>query len=97
MRVRSVKELGSLVRERRRDLGWSQQELASRVGVQRLWVSQFEGGKTTAHIGLVMRTLRALDLAISVSAEGEITTSSLPGGTRTIDLSDLVGEHIDEP
>ena len=97
MRVRSVKELGSLVRERRKDLGWSQQELASRVGVQRLWVSQFEGGKTTAHIGLVMRTLRALDLAISVSAEGEITTSSLPGGTRTIDLSDLVGEHIDEP
>ena len=97
MRVRSVKELGSLVRERRRDLGWSQQELASRVGVQRLWVSQFEGGKTTAHIGLVMRTLRALDLAISVSAEGEITTSSLPGGTRTIDLGDLVGEHIDEP
>lgn len=68
MIVRSVKDLGALVRDRRKFLGWSQNELASKIGVQRLWVSQFEAGKTTARIGLVMRTLRALELEAQVGA-----------------------------
>jgi HTH-type transcriptional regulator/antitoxin HipB len=66
MIVRSVKDLGALVRDQRKKLGWSQSELASQIGAQRLWVSQFERGKATAHIGLVMRTLRALDLELEI-------------------------------
>ena len=54
MIVRSVKDLGALVQDRRKQLGGS------------LWVSQFEAGKTTAHVGLVMRTLRALELELQV-------------------------------
>lgn len=64
MVIRSVRDLGALVRDRRNALGWSQTELAERVGVRRLWISQFEGGKTTAQIGLVMRTLQELDLKL---------------------------------
>lgn len=88
MIVRTVKDLGALVRERRRSLGWSQSELASKIGVQRLWVSQFERGKATAHIGLVMRTLRALDL------EAQVGLAPPPGSgaaqTGVVDLDALL-------
>lgn len=103
MRVRSVKELGALVREHRNNLGWSQEKLAARVGVQRLWVSQFEGGKTTAHIGLVMRTLRVLDVALSVGDErsafkySDSQSPSQSAGLPIIDLGAIIRENIDEP
>jgi len=92
MIVRSVKDFGALVRERRNHLGWSQGELASKIGVQRLWVSQFEAGKTSAHIGLVMRALRALDLELLVGA----TPSSKSGvpESRLVDLDALLKENL---
>jgi HTH-type transcriptional regulator/antitoxin HipB len=64
MRIHSAKDLGALVRTHRKKRGWTQKQLASEVGVQALWISQFERGKTTAQIGLVFRTLRALDLSL---------------------------------
>jgi len=92
MIVRSVKDLGALVRDRRNHLGWSQSELASKIGVQRLWVSQFEAGKTSAHIGLVMRTLRALEMELRVGA----TPSSTSGGPESglVDLDALLKENL---
>ena len=85
MRIHSVKDLGALVRTRRKERGWNQKQLASRVGVQPLWVSQFERGKTTAQIGLVFRTLRALDISL---AEGDL--KPIGGKGTVIDLDALV-------
>jgi len=68
MIVRTPSDLGSLIRERRRKLGLDQHELAKKAGVSRLWVIEIERGKPRAEIGLVMRTLLALDLALEVSA-----------------------------
>ena len=62
MRVSSVSDLGALVRARRRLRGLTQAELAGQIGVQVLWVSQFERGKSTAQVGLVLRALRVLDI-----------------------------------
>ncbi|MGY8643516.1 MAG: helix-turn-helix domain-containing protein [Verrucomicrobiales bacterium] len=85
MNVQSPQELGVLVREERKKRGWTQALLAEHVGVQPLWISEFERGKTTAQIGLVFRTLKALGLTISV---GEPNRS---GGKGTvIDLDSLV-------
>jgi HTH-type transcriptional regulator/antitoxin HipB len=67
MIVRTPSDLGLLIRERRRKLGLDQQELAKKVGVSRLWVIEIEKGKPRAEIGLVMRTLLALDLELDVS------------------------------
>jgi HTH-type transcriptional regulator/antitoxin HipB len=69
MIVRTPSDLGLLIRERRKKLGLDQAELAKKVGVSRLWVIEFERGKPRAEIGLVMRTLLALDLQLEVSAE----------------------------
>ncbi len=45
MILHSAKDIGSLVRDRRTQLGLSQSELAGRVGVSRVWIVQLEGGK----------------------------------------------------
>jgi HTH-type transcriptional regulator/antitoxin HipB len=95
MIVRSVKDLGALVRDRRKSLGWSQGELASKIGVRRLWVSQFEAGKTTAHIGLVMRALRALDL--DLHADSSPATESGGSGVEIVDLDALLEANLNGP
>ena len=93
MKVPSPKELGIFVRERRREHGWTQLELASRVGVQPLWISQFERGKATAQIGLVMRTLKALNAALSV---GDAVPSGGGGIATVVDLDSLVQPNAEE-
>lgn len=90
MLVHSVSELGALVRDRRNQLGWSQSRLASKIGVQRLWVSQFEAGKTTVHIGLVMRALRALELEMQIAEMPPPKSRS--ADTRQINLDTLLEE-----
>ena len=69
MMVRTPRDLGLLIRERRKKLGLDQAELAKKVGVSRLWVIEFEKGKPRAEVGLVIRTLLALDLALDVATE----------------------------
>ncbi len=64
MQLRTPRDLGALARSRRKALGWSQQRLAEEAGVTRLWVSQFEGGKPTVQLGLVLRVLRVLDIRL---------------------------------
>lgn len=70
MTVHTVAELGAAIRHRRRQLNWDQQSLAQRVGVSRQWIVEIEAGKPRAEIGLLLRTLRALDLQLEVSAGG---------------------------
>lgn len=92
MIARSVNDLGALVRDRRKQLGWSQSEFAAKIGVRRLWVSQFEAGKTTAHIGLALRALRALGLELRVG-EAPPPESGSPD-SRLVDLDALLEENL---
>lgn len=67
MPLHSVEELGAAIRRRRRQLNWDQQSLAERAGVSRQWIVEIEAGKPRAEIGLLLRTLRALDLELEIS------------------------------
>lgn len=69
MRIRSVRDLGALVRDRRRHHHLSQAELAARIGASRKWVVDFEQGKPTAEVGLVLKTLAALGIALDAVDE----------------------------
>ena len=62
MRIRTVTILGELVRDQRKQRGWSQSQLAEKGGVSRLWVGHLEKGKETVELGLVLQTLRALEI-----------------------------------
>ena len=86
MKIRNAKELGLLVRERRLELKLSQAMLAERVGVSRLWIGLLEQGKSSAHLGLALRTLQAL--AIDLEAGEKIATSV--GTSPKIDLDKLI-------
>lgn len=66
MNVQAAKDLGALIRDRRHQLGLTQQKLAEKVGVSRVWVVALEQGKPSAQIDLVLRTLRELGLTLRV-------------------------------
>lgn len=67
VRLKTSKELGLRIRDRRLQLGWSQAELAARIGMSRQWVMSLEKGAAGAALGTVLRTLSALGLALDVS------------------------------
>src|SRR4029450_3195477 len=68
MRLTSVGDLGLYVRDRRRRLGMTQNDLAALAQVSRRWLSDLEAGKPTAEIGLVFKLLHALGLTLEASS-----------------------------
>lgn len=69
MRLRTPRDIGAIIRERRRALGIDQGELAKRVGVSRLWINQVERGKPRASLNLVLRTLSTIGVKIITDTE----------------------------
>jgi HTH-type transcriptional regulator / antitoxin HipB len=87
MMLRTPIDFGFAIRERRRRLRLGQDELAARVGVSRKWIIDFEKGKPRAEIGLVLRTLDALGLRLTLD-DGE-SYAGMPG------FSDVPAVDID--
>ena len=69
MRINSAKEVGLLIRDRRRSLGQTQQQLANRARVGRPWLSEVERGKARAELSLVLRVLRELGILLDAAPE----------------------------
>ncbi len=88
MKARSIRDLAAVVRGRRKDLGLSQAELAERAGVSRKWIYQFEAGKPTAELRLILRVFDALGLVLNVTYDERSATDQPTG-----DLDALIEEH----
>jgi HTH-type transcriptional regulator / antitoxin HipB len=86
MVIRSIRDIAAAVRGRRQDLGLNQADLAKRAGVSRKWLYQFEAGKPTAALGLVLRVLDELGLQLELRPPSAEETSS-PGA---VDLDVLL-------
>lgn len=69
MKIRTPLDIGLAIRERRRKFKLSQAELARKVGVGRQWIVAIEHGKSRAELGLVLRTLSALDLPLTIGPD----------------------------
>lgn len=69
MRVRTIREIGLLVRSERKRQGLSLQAVAERVGCTRQWVAELEAGGERLEVALVLRTLNALGIRIDTSTE----------------------------
>ena len=76
MKIRTPLDLGLAIRDRRRKLKLSQTELARKAGVGRQWVVAIEHGKSRAELGLVLRTLSALDLPLTIDPGDRLLRSS---------------------
>lgn len=70
MQRRTPRDVGGLIRSRRRALGPDQRTLAERVGGSRRWIGEAEHGKPGAGLGLVLRTLAELGVTLSVPDGG---------------------------
>jgi len=88
MLLRTPKDLGAAIRERRRHLGLDQHELAEKIDVSRQWVVEVEKGKPRAEMALVLRALDALGLALSIAPT--TTGDSGPAHAGRIDIDRIV-------
>jgi HTH-type transcriptional regulator / antitoxin HipB len=95
MRVRTTEEIGLRIRDRRLQLGWSQAQLAERVGKTRQWVINLERGKPGAGLGLVLRVLSALDLVVDVRERARKGGSSGSAAARQERVRDQPGSLLD--
>jgi len=81
MFVRTTREIGLLVRERRLQIGLTQAQLAEQVGASREWVRLLESGRPRLDLGLTLRALGALGIVLN--AETRESVASLSGGLGT--------------
>ena len=79
---RTSSDLGALIRERRIKLGLDQISLAKKAGTSRKWLIEVESGKPRAEIGLILRTLKALGVALTVSDSAADIPPNRTKGTR---------------
>jgi HTH-type transcriptional regulator/antitoxin HipB len=88
MHIRTPADLGALIRDHRTRLGLDQKSLAQKVGVSRQWIVDVEKGKARAEIGLLLRTVSALGIALDADKEG-------PGKPKDTNLPHGADAHVD--
>ncbi len=88
MHIRTPLDLGLAIRDRRRKLKLSQNELARKAGVGRQWVVAIEQGKSRAELSLILRTLAALDLPLTIDPAPRRLSSS--GDMDPVDIDVIV-------
>jgi transcriptional regulator with XRE-family HTH domain len=72
-------DLGRRLASRRRDLGWTQQELAAASGVPRSWISLVEtGGRAGPRADELERVARALGVTMAYLLHGERPAQTVP-------------------
>jgi len=89
MRIRTVTDLGAFIRERRTRLGMDQISLAKKAGTSRKWLVEVEQGKPRAEIGLILRTLKSLEISIALEADSSVVTPP-PGKAKAPDINSVL-------
>ncbi len=91
--LRTPSDIGAYIRASRKSLNLGQAELAARVGVSRLWISQVERGKAGASLGLVLQTLAELRVELSgASAGGEVAEGETYPAVFTPDINKIIAD-----
>ena len=89
MFLRTPAEFGAVIRERRRRAGLNQAALAAKVGVGRQWIVEVERGKPGAPLGLILRTLAALNISLVTDERGR-KSERASGDRGGVDLDALL-------
>ena len=89
MRIRTATDLGAFIRERRTRLGMDQIALAKKAGTSRKWLVEVEQGKPGAEIGLILRTLKSLEILIDLEADASVETRS-QGNANAPDINSVL-------
>jgi HTH-type transcriptional regulator / antitoxin HipB len=90
VRIRSPRDLGLRLRERRKELGLTQAELGSRVGATRFWVMDVERGKPGVELELVLRAATALGMSLDLEPADAGARVPQPAGLPRTDLAAML-------
>ena len=71
MKVNNTGELGRMIRERRKELGYTQGFLSEYSGLSASFISNLENGKETAEIGRVLFLINLLGLDVELKTRGK--------------------------
>ena len=71
MKVNNTKELGKMIRQRRKELGYTQGFLSEYSGLSASFISNLENGKDTAEIVKIMFLTSLLGLDMELKTRGE--------------------------
>ncbi|KRD73614.1 helix-turn-helix transcriptional regulator [Lysobacter sp. Root983] len=93
--IKTPKDLGAVIRNRRKELAWDQAKLAAEVGASRQWVIDIEKGKPRAELDLALRALHALGLSLHTESPAHKAPGSAPVNTPSpgIDINDVLNRH----
>jgi HTH-type transcriptional regulator/antitoxin HipB len=94
MYVKTPMDVGHLVKDKRKKLGLTQELMAKKLGVSRLWLLQLEQGKTTVHLGMVLRALN--DLGIMLEVDTSASSSVLREESARM-LDDIIQRSSKKP
>jgi HTH-type transcriptional regulator / antitoxin HipB len=75
--IRRPSDIGLMVKAQRKARAMSQEDLAKRLGVSRLWINEFEGGKPTARLDLVLRALAELGITLTAQTDDKVSSGDL--------------------
>ena len=96
MRIRTATDLGAFIRERRTRLGMDQITLAKKAGTSRKWLVEVEQGKPGAEIGLILRTLKSLEISIDLEADTSVATPP-PSKAKAPDINSVLDSLKRQP
>jgi HTH-type transcriptional regulator/antitoxin HipB len=91
--IKSIRDFAAAVRGRRLKLGLSQERVAQQAHVSRQWLSEFESGKSTAELQLVIRLLDALGMNLRLDVLDEHQPGASASPPATVDLDMLLDEY----
>jgi transcriptional regulator with XRE-family HTH domain len=69
--VYDMKSLGKAIRDRRRELGYTQAFVADFAGISASFLSELENGKETIQAGKMMEVISLLGMDICIRNRGE--------------------------
>ncbi len=88
--LKTPADLGHVIRNRRKALGWDQARLAYETGVSRQWVIDIEKGKPRAELQLVLRVMNVLGVPLTAALPAPSpAVADLP----RVDINAIVERH----
>lgn len=88
--LKTPADLGQVIRQRRKVLGWDQARLAYETGVSRQWVIDIEKGKPRAELQLVLRVMNVLGIPLTATLH---STAPEAAGIPHVDLNAIIERH----
>lgn len=90
MTTTTIAAIAAAARARRREIGLTQADLATRLGMSRRWLAEFEHGSGAASLESVLRLLAELGLDLEL---GRLRAGGTTPPADGIDLDEIIEEH----